>query len=358
MIKCFEPNLTESDYKKVLDTLKTKVLAFGPNVAEFEQDYKKFSNKTYNIGFNSASSAALLLYRYLYKQYGPCRVYTPSLGFISPVCAAKMAGHEVIYTDVNNNLILCIDDLKSRFINDEKKSIVMPILYGGISKVDEIQDFCSKNNSILVLDSAHCINPTTEYDYAFYSFHPVKPVCMSNGGLLSTNDKEAAEYMYRGRNFGRETVGDTYDLVQFGFNLYMNNLNASLGITQLPRAKKNVLSRKHNLAFLEENLPEDLGSFTYHDASSSYYLSTLILKPGHSSVIMRKVLRDRGVQTSFHYPFLHKTNHYKQDVKLKFLDSVEDRVINLPIHQELTKEQLSRIVDECIHYSRSRRKPQ
>jgi UDP-4-amino-4,6-dideoxy-L-N-acetyl-beta-L-altrosamine transaminase len=193
------------------------------------------------------------------------------------------------------------------------------------------------------------------YDYAFYSFHPVKPVCMSNGGLLATNNRESAEYMFSGRNFGRKHIDDTYDLVQSGFNFYMNNLNAALGLSQLDRCLENVTKRKVNFQFLKQNIPKELGYFTDHDESSSYYLSSLVLNEGFSSGIMRKILRDNGVQSSFHYPFLHKTKFYKQDVDLGKLDSLEDKIINLPIHQELLPEEMEKIINECICYSRGGR---
>ena len=45
VIKCFEPDLTEADYKSVFKILKSKTLAFGPAVEEFERRYKKYSNK-------------------------------------------------------------------------------------------------------------------------------------------------------------------------------------------------------------------------------------------------------------------------------------------------------------------------
>ena len=101
MIKCFEPSISQDDVDNLLNTLKTKVLAFGENVSEFEKRYSKFSNKKFNIGFNSASSASYLLFQYLFELYGSCRVYTTSLGFVSPVNAAIKNGHEVVYVDVN-----------------------------------------------------------------------------------------------------------------------------------------------------------------------------------------------------------------------------------------------------------------
>ena len=356
MIKCFDPDIGEKDKKNIIDTLESKILAYGPNVEKFEKEYHKFSNKINNISFNSASSAAFLLYRYLFEKHGPCEVYTTSLGFVSPVTAALSNGHSVTYVDVNDDLLMCVRDLQAKFKNNsEKASIIMPVLYGGVSRVDGYEEFCKQNNALLVLDSAHCITPTIQHDFAFYSFHPVKPICMSNGGLLATDCNDAAEYMFRGRNFGRKLMGDTYDLVQFGFNFYMNNLNAALGLSQLDKCLGNVEKRRKNFNFLKNNLPSEIGYFTKHDKNSSYYLSSLVLSPGLSSAAMRQRLADNEIQTSFHYPFLHTSTHYKVDYGLDKLDSLSDRIINLPIHQNLTEKDLEKIINECICYSRSRR---
>ena len=352
-IKCFEPDLTEEDTRSLVDTVNSKVLAFGPNVSKFEKLYSKFSKKKNNIGFNSASSAAYLLFQYLFETNGPCRVYTPSLSFVSPVFAAIKNHHEVCFVDVDENLVMSSSDLRDKFVNDSKTSIVMPVLYGGVSAIEGFEEETRDLKFTLVIDSAHCISPTMNYDYAFYSFHPVKPLCMSNGGLLATDNDHASEYMNSGRNFGRKLVGDSYDLVQSGFNFYMNNLNAALGLTQISRCQDNVTKRRKNLSFLKDNIPSDLGYFTSHDHNSSHYLSTLVLIEEYSSVIMRKYLADNNIQASFHYPFLHKTEYYNTKVNLPNTDSLEDRIINLPIHQNLTKKDLEIIVNECIRYSRS-----
>ena len=352
-ISCFEPNITQKDINSATAAIASKVLGFGPNVQKFEEKYLKFSKKKYNIGFNSASSAAYLLFQYLYETIGPCNVYTTSIGFVSPVFAAIKNGHQVRYVDVDKNLLLCSDDLVTKLKDDKRPNVVMPVLYGGVSNISNFEEKMQGKKFILILDSAHCISPTLNYDYAFYSFHPVKPICMSNGGLLATDHFDSAEYIRSGRNFGRKILNDTYDLTQSGFNFYMNNLNASIGLSQMTRCLKNVEKRKKNFKFLKDNIPSSLGYFTNHDEKSSYYLSTLILKENNSSDILRKYLRDRNVQTSFHYPFLHKTKYYKSDIRLSNTDSLDNRVINLPIHQNLEKKDLEKIVNECFHYSRS-----
>ena len=352
MIKCFEPNIEHSDINKVSEVLKSKILGFGENVNKFEKEYKKFSNKTNNIGTSSASAAAYIIFEYLYEKYGECVVYTPSLAFVSPVYAALKNQHKIVYVDVDQDLLMCGDHLKKIIKKTDKHIVVMPILYGGVSQIKDISEIAKEYKATVVVDSAHCISSKMDSDYDFYSFHSVKPVCMSNGGLVATN--EDPEYFLQGRNFGRKQISDSYDLVQPGFNFYLNNLNATIGLSQLEKCLKNVNKRKSNFNFLKNNLDGKIGRFTNHDEGSSYYLCSVILKPELESDKMREYLEANGVQASFHYPFLHKTKQYFCDQVLENLESYDNKIINLPIHQNLSDLELEKIVNECISYSRSR----
>ena len=170
-------------------------------------------------------------------------------------------------------------------------------------------------DDIVVVDSAHCIEPTIESDYIFFSFHPVKPLTMSCGGLLSMNDKDADDYIRKYRNFGRENTGDTYDIVDNGFNFYMNNLNATLGLSQLDTCFDNIRFRKKNLEYLKNGIKSNIGYFTEHDENSSYYLGTLVLYTNGSKELRQK-LRDNESNSSYHYPLLHKTKFWNKGLSL------------------------------------------
>ena len=98
-MKAFDSTITEKDISSVNDVLRSGSIAFGPNVNVFEERFSKHSNKEYNIGLNSASSAAYCLFAYLYEKYGSCDVYTPSIGFTSPAWAAKKNNHNVYFLD-------------------------------------------------------------------------------------------------------------------------------------------------------------------------------------------------------------------------------------------------------------------
>jgi UDP-4-amino-4,6-dideoxy-L-N-acetyl-beta-L-altrosamine transaminase len=342
-MKCFEPKIKLKDIISVSKLLYSGDIGFGSNVKKFEDKFSVYSNKKFNIGLNSASSAAYCIFAYLYDRYGKCEIYTPSIGFISPAWAAHKNGHDVIFVDVDDNLLFDFKSYEYEKRNTQLKKVLMPVLYGGVSNIPNFNE--QVTDEIVVVDSAHCIEPTIKSDYIFFSFHPIKPLTMSNGGLLSTDNKDADNYIRKYRNFGRENRGDTYDIVSNGFNFYMNNLNATLGLSQLNSCFKNIKIRKKRLNQLKNSCILDIGYFTEHDDKSSYYLSTFILNKG-GSIKMRNKLIKNGCAVSFHYPYLHQTSfRFNNGVStLNNTDKLYDRIINLPIHQNLSKRDMGKII--------------
>jgi len=357
-MKAFNCSFSESEIAPVRQILRKGELGFGKNVEVFESKFSQYSNKRHNIGLSSASAAAYCLFAYLYKKHGSCDVYTPSIGFASPVQAAIKNGHRVHFIDVDENLLADFDSYRNirlwhleRQLNvDFNKSVFMPILYGGTSDIGGLIQKVRDTNwgDIVVVDSAHCLRPTIESDYIFFSFHPLKPLAMSNGGILATESDEANEYIRRYRNFGREHIDDSYDIVDMGFNFYMNNLNATLGLSKIETCFKDIETKKRNFEYLKSRIDPSVGYFTTHDSNSSYYLATLILESKSSKGLRRK-LRENGAIASFHYPLLHKTTMFHTGgAVLPNSEKLEDRIINLPIHQDLTKENL-RVIIEIIN---------
>ena len=94
---------------------------------------------------------------------------------------------------------------------------------------------------------------------------------------------------------------------------------------------------------MKENVKLEVGNFTEHDDNSSYYLATLILKDIGSEKL-RERLRDNNCAADFLYPYLHETDFWLSKRDLVNTENLRDRIINLPIHQNLDKDDLDKIV--------------
>ena len=318
-MKVFETRLSNEDLISIDQVLLSGDLGFGPNVSAAEEEFKNFSKKDYNVATNSASAAAFLIFAYLRERYGVCDVYTPSLAFTSPAWAAKHFGHNLIWVDVDDNLLFDIEHYSNIKKDTGNQIVLMPILYGGVST---IKGFDNLTDEIVVVDSAHCVTPTIKCDYSFFSFHPYKPLASSDGGMVSTDDFTATEYFRNYRNFGRSNVNGTYDITQEGFKFYMNNLNATILLTQMKKYSKLLQVRKQN--FSEINL-EEFGRLLPHDEQSSYYFATLICNK--ESVDHMKDM----FPTSTHYPMLHKTEYYSDGSNLHNTEFIHNHIVNIPI---------------------------
>lgn len=310
-MKVFKSSFTKKELEFLNPILQNGELGFGPNVSLFETQFQSFSGKLHNIATNSASAAAFMIFAYLKEKYGVCDVYTPSLAFTSPAWAAKHFGHNIIWVDVDDNLLFdCNDYLNVR--TKTNQAVVMPILYGGVSNID---NWTLVGDEIVVVDSAHCVTPTIKSDFTFFSFHPYKPICSSDGGMISTDDQEASEWLNKYRNFGRQNVDSSYDITQNGFKFYMNNLNASIALISLEKYQSNLKTRKENYSKLDNVLP--------HDKKSSYYIATRIDKNANQFNQDNNLAR--------HYPLLHKTKYFYSDIRLPNTELLHPQIINLPL---------------------------
>ena len=319
-MKVFETKINNADISQITKVMSSGELGFGKNVHLFENCFSNFSNKKYNISTNSASASAFMIFAYLRETHGVCDVYTTSLGFTSPAWAAKHFGHNLYFVDVQEDLQFSAEHYKKIRKPTKNRVVVMPVLYGGISN---ISNFDLVGDEIVVVDSAHCVTPTIASNFVFFSFHPYKPICTSDGGMISTDDSRANDYFLRYRNFGREQQGNSYNISVDGFKFYMNNLNATIGLTQIKRYEHLLLQRKLNyekLAFSKTLLP--------HDNKAAYYFATTLCDDAN------KTIENTGL--SRHYPMLHKMKYYKSSQVLPFLEKIHHKILNLPLHKLTT----------------------
>jgi dTDP-4-amino-4,6-dideoxygalactose transaminase len=330
----FQTKISKEDTVFISEVLQSGNLGYGPMVDKFQYLFQTFSNKKFNIATNSASASAFMVFAYLKEKYGVCDVYTTSLGFISPAWAAKHFGHNLIWVDIDENLLFSVDDYREkrrvrteRYTDGGITPVLMPVLYGGVSTIPKFDTLKKDNyNEIVVVDSAHCVTPTIESDFIFFSFHPFKPVAASDGGMISTNDTESVNFFNLYRNFGRQNSGSTYDVVSNGFKFYMNNLNAAIAITQLARYDENLNTRKKSHILVESlNLN---GRLLPHDESSSYYFATLICEESYVNDLYKKY------PTSKHYPLIHKTSLMYSDEVLPKTEKLHKLILNLPLYDE------------------------
>lgn len=340
--------------KKCLDS---GTLACGPLVAEFEEKWRSLSRKKYNVGFSSGSSASLAIFTFLRTKHGPCDVYAPSLSFSSPIWAARGCGHNILFADISLQSLSTSHEfietaLASSRSDPPRKKVIFPLLYGGIPRIDVGK---STDDAILVADACHTPTPSMDSDYIFFSFHPVKPIGMGNGGMVSTDDEEAAQFFLKFRDFGRMHLDASYDVVQTGFNCYMNDLNAALGLAQLDSYEENLRRRRSVAEFYNQHLDRERYQIPDHTdlgGKASYYLYTVITRNSKNVDGLIRHMESRDIEVSIHYPLIHKLSYFRTEppVRLENSEAIEGRFINIPCHASMSPDDAKTIVDSLNSY--------
>ena len=338
LMKLFETNISPYYSKReIASVIESGNMGFGPNVIEFETMFAPYSYKKHNVAVNSCSAAAFITFAYLKEKYGSCDVYTPSIGFTSMAWAAKHHGHNVIFVDVNGDMLMSAEMYQwqrqvrcERYSDGGVKPVLMPVLYGGVSDHPELTKVVEEGgyNEFMIVDSAHCATPKMKSDVALFSFHPYKPIAASDGGMISTDIEEIDMFARSYRNFGRMNTSDGYQIAVDGFKFYMNNLNATIALTQLETyQEKTAVRREAYEKLLTMDLP---GSLAKHDKHSSYYVASLITENKKDAEELRSKYCDVRL-----YPPLHQQEYYKDcdTGAMTHTEEYYDLLVNLPLYK-------------------------
>ena len=356
-IKLFDPAIDEREVKKVVKTLMSGFWASGAGggqVQEFEENFKKFINSKSCVSVNSGT-AALHLAATLCDIKGK-EVILPSLSFVSTAHAIMYNGGIPVFVDVNPHT-LCIDPEEIKKKISKKTRCIIPVHFGGMpADIKKIQKL-SNSNIMIIEDAAHACGSEfngkkigSHGDFVCFSFHPVKNLAMPTGGLISINNhnyKKITEDLKSKRWCGISNRKYTdYDVDKIGWNFYMNELSAAIGLVQLQKIKKMNNKRKSIAKIYDKEL--NVSKKIPFTSTCVYHLYWICVR---DRKYFRKKLLEKGIETGTHYKPIHQMSLYKKSVKLPLTEKIANEIVTIPIHPNLTGSQIDYIVKTVNRFS-------
>ena len=350
-IKLFEPHVGKEERKAVVDTLYSKFWASGAGtgkVLEFEEKFRRYTKASSCVAVNSGTAAlhlALSLVDIMDKE-----VILPSLSFVSTAHAVRYNGGNPVFVDIDPDT-LCIDPQTVKKLITKKTKVILPVHYAGMPcDLGEISELCKQHNIVLIEDAAHAAGTTYKNkkigchgDAVCFSFHPVKNLAMPTGGAITINSKITKEFsgILKSRRWlgitGRK--GSTYDVTNLGWNYYMNEFSAAIGIEQLKKLDKTNLQRKKiakryaKELEIEEKMP--------FDKNCSFHFYWIQVKNRKNFM---EEMDKKNIETGIHYLPIHKMSFYNSKAKLPITEKISKRIVSLPTHPNLTDNDVSKII--------------
>ena len=357
-IKLFDPNIGKDEKQKISQVLESKFWASGSgkgNVLKFENKFKKYVGSSDCIAVNSGTAAlnlALSLIDIKNKH-----VILPSLSFVSTAHAIIINGGIPVFVDIEPKT-MCIDPDEIKKSITTKTAAILPVHFGGFPcNLKDIQDIAKKNNLTIIEDAAHAMGATynnkkigSHGTAVCFSFHPVKNLAMPTGGLISINHKNHKQF--RKILLARRWCGITdrrdseYDVKELGWNYYMNEFSAVVGLAQLKKLAMLNNSRKNIAKFYDKEI--DVEHKIPFDKRCSYHLYWICVKNRNK---FRKELKNKGIETGTHYRPIHKMSFYKISNKLLNTEKAGREIVTIPIHPNLTQSQIDYVVKIVNRFS-------
>ncbi len=171
----------------------------------------------------------------------------------------------------------------------EVKTVVLAHLYGVPGKIDEIREICEKHNAILIEDAAESFGATykevqtgTFGDYSCISFNGNKIITGSSGGMLLTDDKEAADKARKWSTQSREKAS-WYQHEEKGYNYRMSNVIAGVVRGQLPHLEEHIAQKKAIYMRYQEglkDLPVQMNPYDVENSEPNFWLSCMLIDSG------------------------------------------------------------------------------
>jgi dTDP-4-amino-4,6-dideoxygalactose transaminase len=359
----------DEEIEEVTKVLKSKWLSMGPFTQRFEEEFANYLGVKYAFGTSSGTAALHIAHKVLGIKEGT-EVIVPSLTFIATANSVLYCEAKPVFADITSldNFNISPDDILEK-ITDKTKAITI-VHYGGYPcDMDVITEIANDHDLKVIEDAAHA--PGAEYkgkkcgtigDIGCFSFFANKNLVTGEGGMVVTNDDALAEKIRIMRSHGMTTLtwdrhkghAHSYDVVDLGFNYRINEMASALGLVQLKKLDENNKKRGKIVEEYRKRVKTISGisvPFKNHKEKSSNHIFPILLSEDVSRIEFMNKLKERGIQTSIHYPPVHLFTYYRKMFGFKEgilpkTEFVGEHEVTLPLHPLMPYTDVQYICDE------------
>jgi CDP-6-deoxy-D-xylo-4-hexulose-3-dehydrase len=320
-----DDNINREDVNSVIDFLNQDPipkLTNGPKVVEFEKQWSEWVGVKHSLFVNSGASANELTMLALKYMYGDGEVIVPPLTWISDISSVLFAGFRPVFVDVNfDNLSFDLNKLKEA-ITPKTRAIFLTHVLGINGLTDELLKLCKDKNILLIEDVCESHGTTFKgkkvgsFGYASnFSFYFAHHMSTIEGGMVCTNDDKFYQMCRALRSHGmmREMTDDNMkqeiiekypdlnpDFIFVGpaHNFRSTEINAVIGLNQLPRLDDNNKKRISNFNHFISNLNAEKYITELRTAGQCNYAFIVIMRDDSLAVRdkIEATLKKEGIE--------------------------------------------------------------
>ncbi len=350
MIPAAKPIIGDEEREAVDRVLRSGMLAQGPEVKAFEDEFSAHVGGRHCVAMNSGTSALHLGFIAAGIKPGD-EVIVPSFSFAATANSVVLAGAVPVFADIDPRTFNLDPDHVETLITKKTKAIMPVHLYGHIAAMDRFDEISSKYGVKIIEDAAQghlaSLNGRNSGEFgvvASFSFYPTKNMTAGEGGMVVTDSAEVARTLRLLRNQGQEI---RYQNEIIGFNTRMTDIHAAIGRVQLAKLPGWTKQRQDNAAYLDANLKGVVVPYVQANTKHSYHQYTIRILGGSAQKrdAFMAAITEKGVGCGVYYPTpIHRLPSFNLSLNLPETELVIKECVSLPVHPSLSADDLKTIV--------------
>ncbi|UHG94051.1 DegT/DnrJ/EryC1/StrS family aminotransferase [Spirosoma oryzicola] len=338
----------------------------GPQVSAFEQQLGHYLTIGNVVACANGTDALQVAMMALNLQPGD-EVIVPSFTYVATAEVIALLRLQPVMVDVDPKTFTICPSAIEQAISQKTKAVVPVHLFGQCADMERISDLCSAYDLFVIEDAAQAIGATYSYTngntvsagamgtLGTTSFFPSKNLgCFGDGGAVFTNNDTIASHVRMIANHGQ---AKKYEHDAIGINSRLDSIQAAILLEKLKFLSTYTLYRQQ-VADMYDAVFSGITAIEipYRMLGSTHVFNQYTLKvPAAERDELKAYLDDRKIPSMIYYPMpLHKQKAYqglgRVVGELSVTEELCKQVISLPIHTELSNEQIQYITESVTTY--------
>ena len=358
MIPIYQPDLAGNEKKYLNECIdSTWISSRGKFIDLFEEEFCKFTQANHATTVSNGTVAIHLALEALEIGQDD-EVIVPALTYIASVNPIVQVGAKPVFVDsLVSSWQIDPEDIK-RKITPKTKAIMVVHLYGQSADMDVIMDIADEYNLLVIEDSAEAFGSLykgkhvgTFGDVGTFSFFGNKTITCGEGGMVIAKDIAVYKRMKHLKNQGVSYKKQYWhDVV--AFNYRMTNMQASIGVAQLERAKY-FIERKREIASLYKKYLSESPVEVHveqNETLHSYWMTSILVANANDRSKLQAFLKENDIETRpLFYP-VHTMPMYKTGESFPVAEDLGSRGLNLPSWPGLKNDEIVFICAKIKEY--------
>jgi perosamine synthetase len=350
MIPIARPDIGPEEIAAVTEVLESGMIAQGKRVKELEDAWAEFVGVRHAIATGNGTLALMAIFAGIRLEPGD-EVITVSHTFAATANAILSTGATPVFVDIEPDTYLIDAKKIERAITPRTRAICPVHLFGLVADMDMIRAIADRHGLIVVEDACQAHGATFRgrmagsFGHGAFSLYATKNMTTAEGGFVTTDDDDLAEWLRIYRNQGMRA---RYQFEMLGYNFRMTDIAAAIGLVQFGKLARNTARRRAIAARYDEafgELPIGL-PITPDGRTHVFHQYTLDVGGARDAIVSD--LREAGVGADIYYPIpVHRQPYIMERglfADLPVTDAAASRTLALPMFPGLTEPEQDQVI--------------